>query len=191
MTATTENRRLTPAQQDLAANHFRLAIWVLSRYFPHLAARDYDDASAESLLGIVTAAQRYDPSRGYSFKTYAVYIARARIHHWLAKQRRRGLTPHSAEPVPLASLDEPHGVERATLKDNLTAVETDPDTHLSYSEAIAAFERLTPAQSRALRLLYVDGLDQRTAAKRMRVTPDAVRYYHASGLAKLRAMLAS
>jgi RNA polymerase sigma factor (sigma-70 family) len=181
--------QLTPEQQDLAANHFRLAAWVLTRYFPNIG-RQRDDALGESLLGIVAAAQRFDPSRGYAFKTYAVFLARARIHHYLAKQRRRGLTPHSAEPVAIASLDEQHGVERSTLKDFLPAVETDPDTNLAYSEAVAAFERLTQVQAQALRMLYVDGLDQTTAAKRMRCTRDAVRYYHQSGLKKLREMLA-
>lgn len=45
---------------------------ALRRYFPQLVGEALQDAYTEGLLGLLGAAERFDPAKGFAFSTYAV-----------------------------------------------------------------------------------------------------------------------
>src|SRR6185312_2683812 len=49
----------------------RLVWAVIRRYFPALPVRDHDDAYQAGLLGLLRAAELFDPAKGFAFSTYA------------------------------------------------------------------------------------------------------------------------
>ncbi len=75
-----------PTQQDLVEAHLSLAIrvaWYYQRY-----GADLMDLIQEGNLGLLRAAQRFDPTQGVQFETYAIYWVRQAILSSLLPQRQ-------------------------------------------------------------------------------------------------------
>lgn len=72
------------AKQELVSAHLRLVRVVARRVTP----RPSEDALAEGTLGLVEAFERFDPSFGVRFSTYAAHWVRALVtRHVLANRR--------------------------------------------------------------------------------------------------------
>lgn len=69
-----ETQPLTPAQQDLVERSLPLVGWIVKRRSMSRAVRELgrSDAFSWGCLGLIRAAQLYDPDRGIAFSTYAV-----------------------------------------------------------------------------------------------------------------------
>lgn len=72
---------LSPAERSALILQFRpLAHHVLRRHGPRdLTREERQDLLGEIMVGIVEAANSYDPGRGASFKTHAYWKARGRL----------------------------------------------------------------------------------------------------------------
>ena len=115
-----------------AAQHMRLAYRIASRLrsrWEGLMPRE--DAEGWAMLGLVKAANRYDPARGLAFSTYAGY----RIAGEIRDAIRREAGGRYALP-----LDTPLGVR--TIADTL-AVSDDPlsDAEAALDGAVSAWAR--------------------------------------------------
>ena len=65
----------------LVLANVRFVRWVLNDM--NLPKRIWDDCFQEGILGLIEAANRFDPTRGFKFISYAVHWIRQRIFQWL------------------------------------------------------------------------------------------------------------
>lgn len=83
---------LTAEQQALAATCYRLAWREAGRAARRLAGQgeplDVDEARSVACVGLVKAAQGFDPARGFQFTTYAVACMRRELQTWLRQEAR-------------------------------------------------------------------------------------------------------
>jgi RNA polymerase sigma factor (sigma-70 family) len=78
-------RRSTEERNCLAAENLALAQWVARRYAA--LARDRDAVFSEAMLGMLEAAERFDPEKG-KFSTLAVLTCKHAVFNELKRQRR-------------------------------------------------------------------------------------------------------
>ena len=95
----------------LYAANLRLVGLCLQR-FSSLAGADRDDAHAAGLLGLWSAAQGFDPAKGFQFSTYATRTIRGFILRHIRSERQQ-------RRLPCVSLDTPIGEDGGELIDVL------------------------------------------------------------------------
>lgn len=75
---------LTDEQRALFDNNQRLVPWVVRhKFMGHLTSLyEFDDAVSDGNLGLLRAAQLFEPERGYKFSTYAI--------NWITRYMHEG-----------------------------------------------------------------------------------------------------
>ncbi|MBP7527553.1 MAG: sigma-70 family RNA polymerase sigma factor [Syntrophorhabdaceae bacterium] len=142
------------------------------------------DLVSAGCMGILIAAEKYDPDVGVRFITYA--------GHWI-RERMWSLITGDKDPY-IVSLDDPvRGDEEITLKDLL------PDDDRSFENALGEFDVdrllehpgvLTERERRCLRLRYRDDMTLRQAGAFLGVDKTRVATIETRALYKLRRFLA-
>lgn len=121
-----------------AAELVPLARWVARGYAARSPTWERDDLESDALLGAVLAAQRYDPTRSATLKTYADRVIRGQILEGLV---RRGRIPKS------------DGSWRADAHPRAVRVLDDPDMPLQVPDSADSIgdllDRLEQAETRA------------------------------------------
>lgn len=74
------------AKQALVNHNLRFAITVAQRYSNQSV--QLEDLIQQGNIGLMKAVERFDPSRGVKFISYAVYWINQSIRSWLASQQR-------------------------------------------------------------------------------------------------------
>lgn len=173
---------------DLVAANLGLVWTVVQRHFPHAPLHligDSDDMFQTGVLGLCVAAEKFDPSRGVTFGTYAGWW----IRHAVGRALERGgliRVPTHLQRGPTAdrdvvvrvrhvvSLDVPSGDDGATLAESVPgrgAGELDP----SWADEAAELERLPGQYRAALEMRRGEGLTVRETARRLKVGEPTVR----------------
>ncbi|MFF4891938.1 sigma-70 family RNA polymerase sigma factor [Micromonospora chersina] len=67
------------ARDELVRSNLRLVVSVAQRYGPSAGDLDFDDLVQEGTFGLQRAAEKFDPSLGYKFSTYATWWIRQSI----------------------------------------------------------------------------------------------------------------
>ncbi len=132
------------------------------------AGLETDDLFQEGLLGLLRAAQTYDPQRGASFRTYAGVCISNRV---IAACR----TAADRKNFPLSDFVSLSGTNEAQVGAGGSIA--DPEAMLDSRENFRAMCRLissllTPAERGVLRL-YLSGYSYRGIAKRLSITEKA------------------
>lgn len=130
--------RLTDDQRRLVEANIALVPWVLKRM--RIAPTEYDDKFQDGLLGLIRAAQKYEPARGFTFSTYAHNWIRAGIQSGTARFEgsgyRRALLNDEPYLRPVSLDTPPRGDDDSgTLLDLIAAVDADPTEQIEHDEA--------------------------------------------------------
>ena len=83
------------ARNRIVTAHFPLARSITLR--ATRISGDRDEAFQEGVLGLIAAAERFDPAMGWRFSTYAMWWVRARVQDYLLKTRGILSCPASPE----------------------------------------------------------------------------------------------
>jgi RNA polymerase sigma factor for flagellar operon FliA len=201
---------------DLVQRHLGYAHAIAAELLrgcpPDIQRSDLERAAE---LGLVQAANSYDPSRGSSFVTYAYYRIRGSVYDELRQSRRATKVEITANEYRTGyAPDESFGgktdsaeIETATSKvvmsyllsiDDLSheivskAVESPMDRMLrkERKETIHRALKQLPTRNReVLRGYYFQELSLKQIGHRMGISESRVSRIHAKGLEKMRAVL--
>ena len=92
------------ARNELVEHNLRLVVSIASRYRGN--GLDMDDLIQSGNLGLMVAAQRYDPDLGYRFTTFAV--------HWICQYIRREISNTGRViRIPVHIVEKTHTLKKA------------------------------------------------------------------------------
>jgi RNA polymerase sigma factor (sigma-70 family) len=107
-------RRGLRARDRMIAANLRLVVSVAKRYHPAIQWRrlSHLDALQEGSVGLVRAAELFEPAKGYKFSTYAYWWIRQALTRWLSSSDLIRVPVHLRERINRG--DDPTGDERLT-----------------------------------------------------------------------------
>lgn len=205
-----ERRRLLAERDALIegdgtrANRGCLSVpWFLANRFRSCnPLLDRDDLAAAGNVGLVEAAELFDPTRGVAFSTYAYHAVWARITLEAKRQARRIRVPDNwlqdkaeltdtqdaqlEKASTILSLDWRDRDDKAFQVAAPVAVGPEPDERAALQ---AALHRL-PARDREIVLMRSGGLSLLEVGRRLGICRERVRQIEVRAHAKLRAWLA-
>lgn len=84
------------ALDQLIRHNLRLVNKCIQRYYTPDMATERDDLMQEGIIGLITAARKFDPERGHRFTTYATFWIRQKIQRCALTSGpiRRTANPH-------------------------------------------------------------------------------------------------
>jgi RNA polymerase primary sigma factor len=100
-------RRGQRAKDRFVSANLRLAVSYISKRCNRLAkAHSVDDLVQAANIGLIRAVEKYDPTKGYRFSTYAYWWIRQSVNHWVDTQSRIIAIPgsHSQHLTKLAGI---------------------------------------------------------------------------------------
>ena len=229
------------AKQRLIESNLRLVVQIARRY--RNRGLPLPDLIEEGNLGLLRAADKFEPGRGTRFSTYATWWVRQAVTRALANQARTirlpvhvelllgryrkehdrlsqtlGRAPTASELAqalgmnenqlgeleelrlqPL-SLDAPAGRDTRPIGDTIVDAAADPTAALTRlfherTDLVAVLDDLAPNERTVLRRRFgLDGDEPETleaVGRRLDYSRERIRQIEASGLRKLRALLAA
>lgn len=153
--------------KELAEENLRLAYATAGRL--RGCGIEYGELVSICSLGLVKAADTYDPGKGCMFSSYAITVMRNEVLQEIRREKKNACAG--------VSLDE-------ELPDGRLRLETVPDARDCYAESETAglyrswAGTLTAQEREIFRLVALCGLSQAEAGKRMEISqPQVSRIY--------------
>ena len=83
-------RHSARARGAIVASNYGLVANIAKRYFGSVRAwgLSYKDVIQEGSMGLIRAAEKFDPTRGFQFRTYAAWWVRQRVQRAIARDGR-------------------------------------------------------------------------------------------------------
>lgn len=84
------------AREQFVAANLRLAVSYVTKHCGRLVRLGYqDDLVQAANLGVIRAVEKFDPTRGYRFSTYAYWWIRQSVNRWIDQHTRMVSMPGS------------------------------------------------------------------------------------------------
>jgi DNA-directed RNA polymerase specialized sigma subunit len=81
-----EQDGLTPDQWEMVSSNLGLIGWTVNRYGAGFDMCEQEEMHSDGMFGLMRAVQKFEPSRGFKFSTYAVFQIRASIQKGVGKR---------------------------------------------------------------------------------------------------------
>jgi RNA polymerase sigma factor (sigma-70 family) len=164
------------ARNALVLAHKGLAVSVAERF--RRCGLDFEDMVQCGCVGLITAADRFDPARPNPFKAYAGFWIRREITLALRRRRRAGGTCDPADPAGVGDPAAPEPDPPAYLPDEIEAV-----------AAAALRAGLSDRERRFFEHRFRSGGTREEAARTLGVSTEGARLIEIRVLDKLRAAM--
>ena len=92
-------RRGTKARDRLVTANLRWAFALARKYKPLGTSMTFDDLVQEATIGLIRAAEMFDPERGYKFSTYSFWWLRQGINRGLMYDRMIRLPTNASDGI--------------------------------------------------------------------------------------------
>lgn len=151
---------------------------------------EYPDLVQEAHMGLIDAAEKFDPDRGTKFSTYARWHIMKRVMDAIHNRNEIVRTPRRRPSHICSSLDEAHVME---LPDDRPHVSEQMDEAEMVAAVRACIKDLPSREGIVVRLRHGVNTSAMTLSKIgdiLGVTAERVRQIQKSGEEKLRALLA-
>jgi RNA polymerase sigma factor (sigma-70 family) len=169
-----ETRPLTGEQQDLAATCYRLARWLAWKYCrEHPSCRGLaEELRGAAMIGLMMAAQTFDPAAGSKFSSWAATVVAGRIKREATHQRRQKRDRRRETEIP------------GWLEIGPADQNPPPDLPGDFLSLVP--EPLTPYEAAGIGWCVLGRLEIAEAARRLGVSRQTVYNDRCRALAKLR-----
>lgn len=186
------------------AEHEGLVVRVAQK-FRFVPGVTFDELLAAGRVGVWEAQRRFDPARGFSFSTYAVYWIFQCISRWVyqtrflvkvpilvqerigrARQTGGELDPAARDGFVAQRTGTLHGVNGELLHDVAVAEREE----VGDIEALrAAIERLPEREAEVVRGLFLEGKPVRAVSARLHISKTTLAKVRRRALRRLRGLL--
>ena len=173
------------ARNELVEKHLGLAYFYARKFCA--SNMEYEDLVQEGMIGLMDAAERFDPARGVKFSTYAMWHIRKTIMEAIRSKNDIVRTPRRHKSKSCMTLEN-----AARMADTSPP----PDEILEAQEEVAAvhrcIQRLPSREAIVVRLRHGINTEKMTLKKVghiLGVSPERVRQIQAGAEEKLRDFL--
>lgn len=164
--------------QILAENNIGLAYYFAQQYVGN--GIEYDDLKSLALVGLVKAANTFNPDNDIKFSTYAAVCIKNEIKMCFRKQK-------TYNQFHMVSLEEPLNDEGFELKDTIEDDDIGFDEVLSMHDDLqCAMKILTNRERQVMEMKYVMNLSQTETARILGVQQPSISKIADRALLKLR-----
>lgn len=134
---------LTPEQSEMVLNNLNLVHHTLQHKLNiHRSNPEYDDYVQEGTMGLILAAQRFDPNKGFTFATYACSYIFGAVKRYMRDYKNIIRIPRSAW--------DSLGKVKEFMNQSSTSEELAELSGLSNTEIQFAFNALHPSSLNAM-----------------------------------------
>jgi len=171
---------VTPDQEQLVLDNLTVVYAAVRRL--HVYRRDVDDARAAGILGLIEAAEKWEPARGDNFGGFAWVYVRREIVAWF--RQRFGRPPHS-HPAALP-------LTRNILA-TVASADADPSDACTRADTAAALRRivtsLPPRERFVIEQLFFHDETPTAVAPRLGISTSRIAQVRNEALSRLRCRL--
>jgi RNA polymerase sigma factor FliA len=148
-----------------------------------------EELAGNGMLGLLRAADRYEPGRGLQFATYASHVITGAMLDELRRSTRYHRSTKTPQPLP-QSLDAPVFDGEATTVGDLLPGGDSPEDHVDALDIEVALGCLLPRERAVVHMYFWEGRSQDEIGKVLGVTGSRVCQLLARSRRKLRRVLA-
>jgi RNA polymerase sigma factor FliA len=181
-------------RNELIQTHGHLVFRTFKRHSAQFPRRLREDLLQCGWVGLVRAANQWDPTRGVRFSTYAIALIRGAMREWvrttyplprsIQERRARGETrPEWETPLPVEQ------VPGHLLIDPTAGPEVRALRSLEAEQLRSAMRGLPAREAQVIRLYYWERWPQREIAELVGVCESRVHQLRRQGEARLRTRL--
>lgn len=134
--------------EEIVTNNIGLVKFLIKRYYPTVYGDLYDELLSLGMMGLVMAAQKFDPSRG-SFSVFAGRNISTCINHRKRKSQAQMRIPEEL----IMSLNTPVDDNR-TIQDIIETEELSLDDHLTIIEFMEYLQTVEPCNRKIVELYF-------------------------------------
>ncbi len=179
------------ARHRLVLANLRLVVTIAGRWAPLAPPTlDFEDLAQEGVVGLLDAARRFEPQRGYRFSTYATWWITHRVQQAVQRARRARWLPNHEAPaprsLPVGTLDGPLA---KILPDRGGTPETATLARLRGQRLLAALRSLPAREVTILWRHRVDGETLTQIGRDLGLSRERVRQLEALAIRRLRRRL--
>ncbi len=152
---------------------------VFKQALPYRDMPDVMDLIQEGTVGLIESVESFDHARGVAFSLYAVHRIRGRMLDFLRRQGRA-----------VTTRDSDYGEQAEQLSDVGPSVAELAESHELFDHLHAALERLPQNERAVLESIYIDSLEAKTVAGRLKLSVSHIYRLQKQGIRRIRGMLA-
>ena len=152
---------------------------VFKQALPYRDMPDVMDLIQEGTVGLIESVESFDHARGVAFSLYAVHRIRGRMLDFLRRQGRA-----------LPSRGSDYFEQAEQLSDVGPSVAELAESHELFAHLHAALERLPQNERTVLESIYIDSMEAKTVAGRLKLSVSHIYRLQKQGIRRIRGMLA-